>query len=152
MRAAKPKQNGKKQSDILVGVALILLSAVFVYIALSQPKVSNDYVVGETETELYSPSFSDEENDTENEVSSASSGGITETENSGDELSVTYPINLNTCTAQELMRVDGIGETRAAAILSYREHLGGYTSVEQIKDISGIGDATYETIAPYLTV
>lgn len=152
MCAAKPKQNGKKQSDILVGVALILLSAVFVYIALSQPKVSNDYVVSETETVLYSPSFSDEESETEKELSSASPDSISATENSGDALSVTYPINLNTCTAQELMSVDGIGETRAAAILSYREHLGGYTSVEQIKDISGIGDATYESIAPYLTV
>ncbi|MDE6413609.1 MAG: helix-hairpin-helix domain-containing protein, partial [Eubacterium sp.] len=35
---------------------------------------------------------------------------------------------------------------------AYREHLGGYTSVEQLKNISGIGDAVYASIAPYVTV
>ncbi len=50
------------------------------------------------------------------------------------------------------MQIDGIGETRANAILAYREHIGGYTSVEQIKNISGISDGIYNSIAPYLTV
>ena len=50
------------------------------------------------------------------------------------------------------MSVDGIGEARAAAIISYREQIGGYTSVEEIKNISGIGEATFNAIAPYLTV
>ena len=60
--------------------------------------------------------------------------------------------NLNTCTASELTVLDGIGESRAAAIIQYREYLGGYTSVAQIKNIKGIGDKLYEKIAPYLTV
>lgn len=152
MRAANNKNNGKKQSDILIGVALLLLSAVFAYIALSQPKVSNHYVVSESETQLYSPSFSDETTADENAVTdSVSEASGINTERSS-ELSVTYPINLNTCTAQELMSVDGIGEARAAAIISYREQIGGYTSVEEIKNISGIGEATFNAIAPYLTV
>lgn len=46
----------------------------------------------------------------------------------------------------------GIGDQRAAAILAYREQIGKYTSVEQIKDIRGIGDGLYAKIAPYLTV
>ena len=50
------------------------------------------------------------------------------------------------------MSVDGIGEQRAASIISYREYLGGFTSVEQLKDISGFGDAIYEKVAPYFTV
>lgn len=152
MRAANNKNNGKKQSDILIGVALLLLSAVFAYIALSQPKVSNHYVVSESETQLYSPSFSDETNADENAVTDpvSEASGINAENNS--EMSVTYPINLNTCTAQELMSVDGIGEARAAAIISYREQIGGYTSVEEIKNISGIGETTFNAIAPYLTV
>ena len=64
----------------------------------------------------------------------------------------TYPINLNTATQEELLSINGIGEKRAAQILAYRDELGGYTSVEQIKNISGIGDAVYAQIAPYLTV
>lgn len=152
MRAANNKNNGKKQSDILIGVALLLLSAVFAYIALSQPKVSNHYVVSESETQLYSPSFSDETIADENAVTdSVSEASGINTERSSEQ-SVTYPINLNTCTAQELMSVDGIGKARAAAIISYREQIGGYTSVEEIKNISGIGEATFNAIAPYLTV
>ena len=49
------------------------------------------------------------------------------------------------------MAIDGIGETRADSILAYREQLGGYTSVEQLKEISGIGDTLYAKIAPYVT-
>ena len=63
-----------------------------------------------------------------------------------------FPINLNTATADELTRISGIGEKRAASIIAYRESIGGYTSVDQIKNIRGIGDATYAKIAPYLTV
>lgn len=149
MSTSGSTKNGKKQSDILVGVALILLSAVFAYIALSQPKVSGSYVVSETQTEMYSPSFSEEESEPQSSGRNTSAlGGSAVSEAEQTE----YPINLNECTAQELMAVNGIGEARAAAIISYREHIGGYTSVEQIKNISGIGDATFSEVAPYLTV
>ena len=50
------------------------------------------------------------------------------------------------------MQIDGIGEVRAAAIIAYRNELGGYTSVEQLKNIKGIGEATFAKIAPYVTV
>ena len=50
------------------------------------------------------------------------------------------------------MTIDNIGEARAGAIIAYRDYLGGYTSVEQLKDISGIGDAVYASIEPYVTV
>ena len=65
---------------------------------------------------------------------------------------VEYPINLNSCSLEELTTIDGIGETRAQAILDYRDYLGGYTSVSQLKDIKGIGDATFAKIEPYVTV
>ena len=152
MRAANNKNNGKKQSDILIGVALLLLYDLFVYISLPHANVSNHYVVMESETQLESPSCSDETIADKNAVTySVSEASGINTERSS-ELSVTYPINLNTCTAQELMSVDGIGEARAAAIISYREQIGGYTSVEEIKNISGIGEVTFNDIAPYLTV
>ena len=61
-------------------------------------------------------------------------------------------MTLNTATFEELTAIHGIGDQRAAAILAYREQIGKYTSVEQIKDIRGIGDGLYVKIAPYLTV
>ena len=59
---------------------------------------------------------------------------------------------MNTCTYDDLVSIDGIGDSRAQAILEYRDYLGGYTDVSQLKDIRGIGDATFAKIEPYVTV
>lgn len=68
------------------------------------------------------------------------------------EATVNYPLNINTVTAEELMAIPSVGENRAYAIIDYREHLGGYTSVEQIKDIYGISESLYQNISQYLIV
>lgn len=156
----KQRSNGSKHSDILVGVALLLLAAVFAYLGFSQPKISNDYTVTESETEIYEPEF-DVTADTAEETSAASTTSSSysatqstaSSQSSSSETSeVSFPINLNTCTKEELMAIDGIGDARAEAILAYREHLGGYTSTEQLMNISGIGETLYSKIAPYVTV
>ena len=55
----------------------------------------------------------------------------------------TLPININTATAVELVEaIDGVGEVRAAAIITLRDQLGGFSSLEQLLDVKGIGDAT----------
>ena len=149
------QSNGVRQSDVLVGVALLLIAAVFAYLGFSQPKVSNDYTVEQTTSQVYSPEF-----DTTMQENSATSQYyenndyevVSSTADNDDNISVSFPLNLNTCTKEELMEIDGIGEVRADAIIAYREKLGGYSSVEQLKDISGIGDKTFEKIAPYVTV
>lgn len=149
------QSNGVRQSDVLVGVALLLIAAVFAYLGFSQPKVSNDYTVEQTTAQVYSPEF-----DTTVQDNSATSQYyenndyevVSSTADNDDNISVSFPLNLNTCTKEELMEIDGIGEVRADAIIAYREKLGGYSSVEQLKDISGIGDKTFEKIAPYVTV
>lgn len=51
------QSNGVRQSDVLVGVALLLIAAVFAYLGFSQPKVSNDYTVEQTTAQVYSPEF-----------------------------------------------------------------------------------------------
>ena len=50
------------------------------------------------------------------------------------------------------MSIKGIGESKASAILEYRDYIGGYTSVDEIKNIKGIGDKTFNEISPYLCV
>ena len=61
-------------------------------------------------------------------------------------------ININTATAAELTSLPGIGEAKAKKIVAYREANGNFGSVEEIKNVSGIGDATFENIKNYITV
>ena len=61
-------------------------------------------------------------------------------------------INLNMATIAELMTLPKIGEAKAKAIISYREENGGFKSIDELKNISGIGDALYEAIKTYVTV
>jgi len=61
----------------------------------------------------------------------------------------TDKISLNEATLEELMTVPNIGETKAKAIIEYRNTIGKFKSIEELNDINGIGDATYEKIKVY---
>lgn len=61
-------------------------------------------------------------------------------------------ININYGTKEELMSLPGIGETKAEAIITYREHNGGFEVIEDIMNVSGIGEATFESIKHMITV
>ncbi len=81
-------------------------------------------------------------------VTSTTSAVETDSENSTSSALV----NLNTATAAELQTITGIGEKRAADIIAYREANGLFNSVDDLKNVSGIGDKTLENIRPYVTV
>ena len=55
-------------------------------------------------------------------------------------------INLNTATVTELCTLNGIGEAKAEAILAYREEIGAFGSVEQLKEVTGIGESLFHQI------
>lgn len=55
-------------------------------------------------------------------------------------------VNLNTAHIQELCALSGIGEAKAEAILAYRDEIGGFSSIEQLKNVAGIGDSLFERI------
>lgn len=70
---------------------------------------------------------------------------------SQDEKNTTL-VNLNTATEADLQTISGIGAKRAADIIVYREANGGFKSVDDLNNVSGIGDKTMESIRPYVTV
>lgn len=62
------------------------------------------------------------------------------------EQKVVGNININTATVRELVDLPQIGDKMAQRIVDYRTSIGKFTSREQLKDISGIGDKTYENL------
>ena len=61
-------------------------------------------------------------------------------------------ININTATEEELDTLPGIGPSTASKIIDYRKENGKFKSVEEIKEVSGIGDAKYEKIKKLITI
>ena len=67
-----------------------------------------------------------------------------------DASSVSFPLELNRATREELMLIPGVGEVTSRRIVQYREVLGGYTELEQLYEIKGIGETTFANISAYL--
>ena len=62
-------------------------------------------------------------------------------------------ININTATVEELSEnLSGVGESIAKRIVEYREHNGEFTNIEDIKNVSGIGDKMFESIKDLICV
>ena len=87
----------------------------------------------------------------------ASSGGVNSKEttnstqrNTSDTSS--KKVNINTATQEELDTLPGIGPSIASKIIDYREQNGKFNSIEEIKEVSGIGEAKYEKIKDSITI
>ncbi|MBS8264978.1 competence protein ComEA [Mesobacillus boroniphilus] len=61
-------------------------------------------------------------------------------------------VNLNSAQSSELQTLPGIGPAKAEAIIEYRESNGPYKSIEDLKEISGIGDKTFEKLKDLISV
>ncbi len=55
-------------------------------------------------------------------------------------------ININTATTSQLKTLSGIGDVKALAIVDYRSDNGGFSSIEELRNVTGIGDKTFEAI------
>ena len=61
-------------------------------------------------------------------------------------------ININTATQEELESLPSIGEVRAQAIITYREEHGSFRTIDELKEVSGIGEKIFADISPHVTV
>ena len=64
----------------------------------------------------------------------------------------TGKININLASQKELESLTGIGPSKAQAIIEYREKYGGFKTIEELTNVSGIGEATLEKIKDKITI
>ena len=88
----------------------------------------------------------------------AASGGVNSkeatnsTQSSSTSDMSSKKVNINTATQEELDTLPGIGPSIASKIIDYREQNGKFNSIEEIKEVSGIGEAKYEKIKDSITI
>ena len=61
-------------------------------------------------------------------------------------------VNLHSAKESELTTVNGLGPSKAKAIIEYRESKGSFNSVDQLKNVKGIGEKSFEKLKDYFTV
>jgi competence protein ComEA len=62
------------------------------------------------------------------------------------------PLDLNRASVEDLCLLPGIGESLAQEVLSYRERRRGFRSVEELKNVKGIGEKKYQTLKDFFII
>lgn len=114
-------------------------------------KVNLAYVV-EDGTKIKIPSASEEDIGDEDIIDSKSGDNIIIEENTISSNNSTQTININKATEKEFETLPGIGPSLASKIIEYRNQNGKFESIEDIKNVNGIGDNKYEKIKDLITV
>lgn len=94
-------------------------------------------------------------NDTNNGNGQESAGtteGASDTTGNGTASGTDQKINLNTADVSKLTTLTGVGESKALAIIAYREENGPFTSIEDIMNVPGIKEGTYEKIKDKIAI
>lgn len=93
---------------------------------------------------IYIPNREEEKQIETTEVKRNNTGTVKITKNS--------KININKASISELKQITGIGESTANKIIDYRENVGKFKKIEDIKEVKGIGDSKYESIKDKITI
>ena len=62
------------------------------------------------------------------------------------------PVNLNTATADQLATIPGVGAKMAERIIDYRQKNGGFKKIEDLMNVSGVGETSFLKMKPLITV
>ena len=101
---------------------------------------------------IYIPKIGDKDQKDINMNHFALKNNHTEDSKKGNSTINSEQININDATESQLLTINGIGPTKAKAIIEYRQQHGPFESVEQLKDVNGIGAKTLEKIGSKLTI
>ncbi len=82
----------------------------------------------------------------------AKEASSSEVSGDGDSSVSTVKVNINTASVEQLTTLKGVGEATAQKIIEYRQQNGSFKKIEEIKNVSGIGDKRYAAIKDSITV
>ena len=78
--------------------------------------------------------------------------GDTTAASSGIGADVSGKVNINTADSSQLQTLSGVGPATAQKIIDYRQSNGSFSNIEDIKNVSGIGDKTFEKLKDHITI
>ena len=151
-------EEGKRVVDAINASGGLTKKAVTKYINLSKVLKDEDVIIINNISEL--KKIEDKKNIEEIKINNKSNISVKESdvitndksdivkENDSNKNTI---VNINTCTLEELLSINGIGESKAKSIIEYRENVGLFTSKEDIMKVSGIGESLYDKIKDYIT-
>ena len=108
-------------------------------------KVNLAYILEDAQ-KIYIPNVNEKEIIENRSSEIVKSGSTQENSNTGEKLKNGEKININTATQKELQKLTGIGESIALRIINYRKENGKFNTIEDIKNVSGIGESKFNKI------
>ena len=156
-------EEGKRVIDAITLAGGLNDKADTINLNLSKKLIDEMYIIVYTKNEIYNY----KKNNNSSNVSCASvecvcpdknNDACIKTDSNGDKKTstenkiVSGKISINTASKEDLMKLSGVGESKADAIINYRKENGNFNSIEDIKNVSGIGDALYEKIKNDITI
>ena len=147
------------KTKIIIGVAIVIAIVVIGLYFYKESK--NDYTYDDTLAVTT-------ENEEETEEADLNKLNLAQLLNDGDKIYVpnksdeiedykdttgkSSTVNLNTATLEELTSLPGIGESTAQKIIDYRKQNGKFKVIEDLKNVSGIGESKFDNIKDKITV
>lgn len=116
----------------------------------AQLKNVNRALILKDQDKIYIPHVGEKFSKTD--IVSSEEGNSTTSTDMSNVQSNSPKININTADSVELQKLNGIGEKKAQQIISYRQKNGQFKQIEDLKQVSGIGDKTFETLKSQLEI
>lgn len=135
---------------ILIIISLVLFSGIIFYNAFFIPDVTTPAVVYVDKDNFDSP---ENQNTINSDVNNSSLSNDNSSKNSNSSETKNGKVNINTASEDELAeKIPGVGKSIAKKIVEYRSYNGNFSSIEEIKNVSGIGDKKFEAMKEIICI